>query len=442
MAGSLLGTGSDPTNNLRFFAGNGDGSFQSSTAFTGIANESATYLSAADLNGDGRPDLVFSVPNIGVVAFGNGDGTFQTSSNQFRYLPVPVFSGVSTIYAAPPVALADMDKDGTIDAVVIDPDTSTVNVDLNTDGLGDFPSDPNFSAAVPMGSTGLQLADLNGDGLPDIISTSYQTNEISVFLSILPKTTPTLTLGGSAGAVVVGTPLTITAKVTGTPVPSGTVTLYDGQTAIGTRTLDGSGQATFPPITLMSGQHALNATYSGDARYNGLPASAAAGNLTQNIVDVAIALPVSSQTISSGSSANFSVALTPTAAFTGTVVLTCVGLPAGFACPPVTASGNSATVTVTPPAMAAQAETVRYGGMHYACVLVGLCLLPLASRRNAVWMLGLVVLCVAATLTGCSSSKAATAKPYTGTTAFTITATVTQGASSLTHTASATLVVQ
>jgi probable HAF family extracellular repeat protein len=50
--------------------------------------------------------------------------------------------------------------------------------------------------------------------------------------------------------------------------PTGTVTFYDGTTALGTATLNGSGQATFITSTLTAGTHTVSVGYGGDENFD------------------------------------------------------------------------------------------------------------------------------------------------------------------------------
>ena len=89
--------------------GNGDGAFQTAAPY-GSGGMAAMSVTLADVNGDGKPDLVvanFCVSSsscangsVGVL-LGNGDGTFQSS--------VTYGSGG---YQTHSVAVADVNGDG------------------------------------------------------------------------------------------------------------------------------------------------------------------------------------------------------------------------------------------------------------------------------------------------------------------------------------------
>jgi hypothetical protein len=120
--------------------GNGDGTFQAPrpTGGSGIAE-------VADVNGDGRPDLIGSAGATGgVVMLGNGDGTFQA--------PRP---GVGASQMA-----VDLNGDGRPDLV----DGKEVRLG-NGDGT--------FQAPRPAGGGFSAVADVNGDGRPDLIGEQY-----------------------------------------------------------------------------------------------------------------------------------------------------------------------------------------------------------------------------------------------------------------------------
>jgi hypothetical protein len=79
-------------------------------------------------------------------------------------------------------------------------------------------------------------------------------------------------LTASPGPAAPASPVTLTAAVIGDPAggaPTGSVTFFNGSTALGTVALDGSGQATFTTSALPSGDDPLTAVYSGDSTFTG-----------------------------------------------------------------------------------------------------------------------------------------------------------------------------
>jgi FG-GAP-like repeat len=145
------------TSNGYLYLGNGDGTFKLSRQVN-IGSTEPETISAADINGDGYPDLVTSA---GYVMFGNGKGYF--SSPTFY----PTETGDSN-WDVLPTALR---RKGLIDLVFTDfyPGTSI----LLNEGNGRF-----FEGlSVPISGGGAYCAvagDFNGDGLPDLAVTVDQ----------------------------------------------------------------------------------------------------------------------------------------------------------------------------------------------------------------------------------------------------------------------------
>lgn len=156
----LVGTGV-----LVFFPGNGDGTLGNSSETSLPAGFGGAGLAAADFNSDGNLDAVIGGANSVALALGNGDGTFQA--------PV-VYSLAITIAEFPQnVIAADMNGDGKPDIVVGEGQgggLNAVGVLLN-DGTGNFTNIANYA----MGGTGTAsaaVADFNGDGKNDILLAS------------------------------------------------------------------------------------------------------------------------------------------------------------------------------------------------------------------------------------------------------------------------------
>ena len=438
-------SGSSPAG-IGFYAGAGNGSFANPAYSTANYIFSPYQFASADFDGDGNLDLLFSQPNVATVLFGNGDGTFKLDPSQTAgfYVADPD----TTAIAPPLIAATDMNADGKPDGIVADIVANSINVFIN-DGLGTFYGAASFSAALDPGTAAMQIADLNGDGLPDIVLVNYLTQKISVFLSVPQQVASSINVTASAAQSIAGAPLTLTAKITtvGT-VPTGTVTLLDGSANIAQMTLDTTGQATFTVSTLAVGQHALSVQYSGDKNYTATTSS----TLNEAVTDFQVALSSpATQTVTAGSTATYTLALTPITGLMGTATLSCSGLPSTYTCANTTVALNGQPATgsisvVTAATQQARLEASSTPSIYAAffglpCLMLGV---TLRRRRTpvlpAVFSFVLLATCLGI-LAGCGGhSNSGSSNPVT--TSFTINVSVTQAGQTLTHSVPATITVQ
>jgi hypothetical protein len=180
-----------------------------------------------------------------------------------------------------------------------------------------------------------------------------------------PTTATTTTLVGPTSSVL-GESVTLQAKVTASsgPVPSGTVTFDDGKIQIGTATLDGRGEATFSTSTLALGTHSIAAYYVANGKL--APSQSGVSTLTvyANSPDMTLSLSANSVNLAYGATSSpVSLQVASRSGLTGTVTLSCAGLPVGVTCvfnpaQPTITAGGQATSSLTISAVA-----VRSAGM-------------------------------------------------------------------------------
>jgi hypothetical protein len=171
----------ETTSTLGVLLGNGDGTFQPAVTYAPVSGNLAMEM-VADVNGDGKPDLLVTGNCLGSdcgdgevsVLLGNGDGTFRPA--------VTYDSGGTTAYV---LSVADVNRDGKPDLLVTNL-CATGNTEC---GFG--PPDPVSYVSVLLGNgdgtfrtavsyttggfepTSLAVADLNSDGNPDLVITNW-----------------------------------------------------------------------------------------------------------------------------------------------------------------------------------------------------------------------------------------------------------------------------
>ena len=138
---------------ISIYLSNGDGTFTLGSQYT--EEYGGPYV--ADVNGDGKMDLVF-IGNPVFVMLGNGNGTFQT----------PITGPVLTSSAG--ALVEDFNGDGKSDIVVGTYDGVAF---LQGNGNGTFQS-PVYSNPTIQFCCRMAAEDINGDGKLDLVSNEYQ----------------------------------------------------------------------------------------------------------------------------------------------------------------------------------------------------------------------------------------------------------------------------
>ena len=139
-------------------------------------------VTVADINGDGKPDLI--------VANWLPDGTVSVLLNTtVPGATTPSFATQQTFAVGNgpySVTATDVNGDGKPDLIVANHDDNTVSVLLNTTAPG--AATPSFAAeqtfATGGGPISVTATDVNGDDKPDLIVANYFDNTVSVLLNI------------------------------------------------------------------------------------------------------------------------------------------------------------------------------------------------------------------------------------------------------------------
>ena len=153
---------------LTVLTNNGSGGFGSNATLALSAGSFPYYVVAADINGDGKPDLIASDTfGIGLTVFtNNGSGIFG--------------SNATLIVGSEPnqVAVADVNGDGKPDLICANFNSSTLTV-LTNNGSGVFGS--NATISVSGGPVSVVATNINGGGKPDLICANSAGNTLTVF---------------------------------------------------------------------------------------------------------------------------------------------------------------------------------------------------------------------------------------------------------------------
>jgi hypothetical protein len=315
-------------------AGNGDGTFQNGV----LIGPPSLQVAALDFNGDGKFDFLTANVTGGISLYsGNGNGTFELFATYEANAP----NGFEAL------RVGDFNNDGAPDFVAGNAFFGTFTVFMNERGTkasvtssanpSSFDQPVTFTAQVsasvagsgsPMGTVTFMDSSIvlgtetleSGEASITVSNLAAGTHTISVAYAGDGKFNPHMTApliqrvtqAGTSTALVSsvnpsapGQAVTFTATVTPltSGIATGSVTFKDGAAALGTVTLNGSGQAQLTTSTLKAGTHSIGATYNGSTNYSG----SASPQLAQIVAKAATTTVVTSSAnpIPSGQSVTF-----------------------------------------------------------------------------------------------------------------------------------------
>ena len=138
-------------------------------------------LKAADLDGDGKPDLVTANNNYGTT---NSLSLLRNTSTPgaISFAPAIALAGLPTAYC---LAIGDMDGDGQLDLVVSSFDQGqSVSVYRNLSSPGNLSFAPSVDFPAGGWGNGVAIGDLDGDGKPDLAVVTQLPDHLSIFKNL------------------------------------------------------------------------------------------------------------------------------------------------------------------------------------------------------------------------------------------------------------------
>ncbi len=353
--GSVRGT------KVRVLFGNGDGTFTTKPPVVRKTGYGQSFA-VADLNGDGIPDLATGQCEDSHCTGGEGFVVALTSTGDGWFIQPRVFDAGAD--DAQSITAADLNGDGEPDLVVAHFWSNGVTVLLNNTVFSDSPTSTsltssqnpspfgqkltftatvssasgsppdgegvtffNGSAVLGKGTLKGGVASLTAHGLPAgtyRIAASYR-SDASLMAStspvikqvVTPSALTTTTLSSAPNPAAYGQPVVLTAVVTsgaGAPPDGETVTFEQGSTVLGTGTLT-SGSASFSTSSLKSGTDPIKAVYAGDSNFGGSKSNVVKQVVTKAATTTTLASSLNPSGV--GQSVTFTASVAPQ--FSGTV---------------------------------------------------------------------------------------------------------------------------
>lgn len=170
-------------------------------------------------------------------------------------------------------------------------------------------------------------------------STSQIDVQVTGFASTLTLTAPANAAPGSV--------LTLKATIQSADgIPTGQIAFLDGNTNLGSASLDDTGVAILRTNTLTAGIHSLTASYAGDGKFDSNTSPAVTIDIAS--ADFSVSANPSSTDVVAGQSAPFMLTITPAAGFAGNVTFSCSPI-AGITCtfnPAIVTPADGAASTI------------------------------------------------------------------------------------------------
>ena len=163
----------------------------SGTAFEFADTTRAVDIETTDINGDGRADIMMSLPNAGIIRniLSPSDGPTRPVSTADAWRQQP-HADLRSEHPPTSIRVADMDKDGFIDIVSATEGELLIHFgDAMSAATGHFTGKHRTTVAIGAAASSqaaadqvhaqaIEVADVNGDGWPDVIVTVDEVHHV------------------------------------------------------------------------------------------------------------------------------------------------------------------------------------------------------------------------------------------------------------------------
>lgn len=203
-----------------------------------------------------------------ITAYYGGDSNFIASTSQ--PVALTVSKGTAAITLTQDSTATAFGGEVTFTATVSGPDTMPTGTVTFMDGSTSIGTGTlsasgvaTFQTTTLAGGSHTITAVYSGD-------TNFNTVTSSAATHTVTPISATMAVTSSENPSIYGDTVTLTITMSGVNgiVPTGSVTVMDGSTNLGTLTLSAGGTATLTSSSLNAGTHSFTVTYSGDSNYN------------------------------------------------------------------------------------------------------------------------------------------------------------------------------
>jgi hypothetical protein len=167
-------------NNATVLLGDGRGGFSQAAGSPFVTGDSPFHLSVGDMNGDSKPDLAIATYSGQGSDPGDDGVTILLGDGRGRFSPMSGSPFQTTGKASGNLALGDINGDGLMDVAVANGASNDVTVLL---GNNKGTLLPGVTHAVGRSPYSVAVGDLNNDGKADIVASNNGDNDLTVLLS-------------------------------------------------------------------------------------------------------------------------------------------------------------------------------------------------------------------------------------------------------------------